>query len=255
MCLVVAWLTNLRQSEKTVVWSAFTSNLPKQQVAVVAKATALPEIAVLCALGQDRPDTACSNVVRLYSWLQSNVAYAMELEWLYRDGPNDAKRCLADMLVALSHLHRHSVLHRDIKPSAIMYDVRTGAWKLVDFDCAVLLEDTSLRTAELRVPVKFGHKPVGTDGYIAPELLRPGGFYSSSSEVWALGNALRSKFTNLPNAISRLITSMTESSPDLRWTVDTIARELVDSQRPPCTNGKTKPRNPLQNIGNLRHEG
>lgn len=74
---------------------------------------------------------------------------------------------------ALAYLHRHDILHLDLKPGNVI--VAQGIAKLLDLSVA-------------RAP---GRAPAGrgTRGYMAPEQAR-GGELTSATDVWALGSVL-----------------------------------------------------------------
>lgn len=74
---------------------------------------------------------------------------------------------------ALHYLHRHNVLHLDIKPSNIMLECGTA--KLMDLSIA-------------RPPGR-GRRGIGTPHYMAPEQAR-GGMLSAATDVWGVGVVL-----------------------------------------------------------------
>jgi serine/threonine protein kinase len=81
---------------------------------------------------------------------------------------------LAELYLALEHLHKHNIVHRDVKIENVMLSAE-GHVKLVDFGLAV--EMTSM--------VEY-IKPVGSLIYMAPELIkqRTGGRHT---DWWAYG--------------------------------------------------------------------
>lgn len=81
------------------------------------------------------------------------------------------------ILLALSYLHTHGVVHRDLKLSNFVYDADINALKLIDFGLSKFF------VSKRRVPRM--HTCCGTLGYIAPEVLD--GTYTSQCDMWSLG--------------------------------------------------------------------
>lgn len=68
---------------------------------------------------------------------------------------------IAELLLAVKHLHTMGFAHRDIKPENMMLD-RVGHLKLVDFGSSAKLNRDGKINARM---------PVGTSEYLAPEIL------------------------------------------------------------------------------------
>jgi NIMA (never in mitosis gene a)-related kinase len=75
--------------------------------------------------------------------------------------------------LALDHLHKQRVLHRDIKSGNIL--LHNGMLQLADFGLAKRLEGNE----------KFSRTQVGTPNYMCPELLQEKP-YNHKSDVWSL---------------------------------------------------------------------
>ncbi|GAB9464656.1 hypothetical protein Gpo141_00002084 [Globisporangium polare] len=81
---------------------------------------------------------------------------------------------LAEMILALEHLHSHGIIHRDLKPENVLIS-REGHVKLTDFGLAKeYQEGDELLTV------------CGTQEYMAPEMLLGKG-YDSAVDWWSLG--------------------------------------------------------------------
>jgi serine/threonine protein kinase len=78
----------------------------------------------------------------------------------------------------LACIHEAGYEHRDIKPDNILFDSRTGRFRIIDFGLSS----------------KVGKRPgySGTTGYIAPELNRPANQRGDlrAADIWALGATL-----------------------------------------------------------------
>ncbi|MFF4156008.1 serine/threonine-protein kinase [Streptomyces sp. NPDC001678] len=104
-------------------------------------------------------------------------------------GPLPADTCLrlfAALAEALSHVHAHEVLHRDLKPHNIILSA-VGP-KLIDFGIARGAEQTALTQA--------GTAP-GTPGYTAPEIITRNDV-SPAADVFALGATMAAVATGRP---------------------------------------------------------
>ena len=89
---------------------------------------------------------------------------------------DDALAVVASVAAGLDALHRGGIVHRDVKPSNVLFR-DDGSAALTDFGLARSAADTVVtRPGQL----------LGTLDYLAPELLR-GGEASPASDVYALG--------------------------------------------------------------------
>jgi len=87
----------------------------------------------------------------------------------------DAKFYIAEMVLALEHLHHCHVIHRDLKPENVLLG-QDGHIRLTDFGLSRedYDESTPLRTV------------CGTNHYMAPEMIRKSG-YNKAVDWWSLG--------------------------------------------------------------------
>jgi serine/threonine protein kinase len=108
---------------------------------------------------------------------------------------SEAMQIFAQACLAVEYLHRHNILHRDLKAANFMYAANIGLVKLIDFGFAkryptsVTADDkppTGANADPNRVQQGVDQSFVGTPYCIAPEMWggRP---YAHKLDVWALG--------------------------------------------------------------------
>eukprot|EP00898_Chlorokybus_atmophyticus_P008347 jgi/Chlat1/8513/Chrsp80S07898 len=125
---------------------------------------------------------------------------------------------LAQLLLALKHMHEKKILHRDLKTKNVFLTKKLRI-KLGDFGLSKVLGTAS----------SFAQSAVGTPYYLSPELCE-GRPYNGKSDVWALGcvtyelTTFRHAFdaTNLP-ALAQPAPVPSTYSPELR---DLVRRML-----------------------------
>ncbi len=138
---------------------------------------------------------------------------------------------------AIHYLHRHDILHLDLKPTNIVSE--RGLAKVLDLSVA-------------RAPGQC-HAGVGTNNYMSPEQVR-GGVLGPAADVWGIGAVLFEattgevpfdgededhyeqlerpiepirEYRRTPAAFANLIESCLEPEPERRLTVDELAGELA----------------------------
>ncbi|KAF8665581.1 hypothetical protein AX16_000039 [Volvariella volvacea WC 439] len=87
-----------------------------------------------------------------------------------------ARFYIAELILALEHLHKHNIVYRDLKPENILLDA-TGHVALCDFG----LSKVDLRSGELATTF------CGTTEYLAPEVLLDEQGYTKNVDFWSLG--------------------------------------------------------------------
>ncbi|KAL6309612.1 kinase-like protein [Sparassis latifolia] len=87
-----------------------------------------------------------------------------------------ARFYVAELILALEHLHKYDIVYRDLKPENILLDA-TGHVALCDFG----LSKPDLRSDELT------NTFCGTTEYLAPEVLLDEHGYSKMVDFWSLG--------------------------------------------------------------------
>ncbi|HST25065.1 MAG TPA: serine/threonine-protein kinase [Gaiellaceae bacterium] len=132
---------------------------------------------------------------------------------LRRGGPlssGDAAALAAELGRGLDALHEHGIVHRDVKPSNVLFDA-AGAAALSDFGLARAVDSTRLtRDGQL----------LGTPHYLAPELIE-GGEANAASDLYALGCVLYECVVGSPPFAAHRLTELgfahlTEPVPDPR---------------------------------------
>ncbi|MFI7665905.1 protein kinase [Nocardia sp. NPDC049526] len=132
------------------------------------------------------------HVVRVFDYIEADELCLLVMEYLpggtvgsrFATDGFDAATAVAVGLACAAGLeaaHRHKILHRDVKPSNLMFGTG-GAIKLTDFGIAKIVggdETLVTRTGEI----------VGTPSYIAPEQAR-GQPLSPATDVYALATML-----------------------------------------------------------------
>ncbi|XP_067933145.1 uncharacterized protein [Watersipora subatra] len=74
--------------------------------------------------------------------------------------PSDVRDYMRQLLLALSHIHKHNIIHRDIKPNNFLYSTKSNKCALVDFGLAQVIpshqsqEEKSIYTNETRIPLE-----------------------------------------------------------------------------------------------------
>ncbi|WP_102146045.1 serine/threonine-protein kinase [Mycobacterium hubeiense] len=132
------------------------------------------------------------HVVPVYDYIEQGDLCLLVMEYLpggtvadrFANDGFDATSAMAVALACAAGLeaaHRHGVLHRDVKPSNLMF-ARGGTVKLTDFGIAKIVggDDTLVTRAG---------EVVGTPSYIAPEQAR-GQQLSPATDVYALATML-----------------------------------------------------------------
>ncbi len=81
------------------------------------------------------------------------------------------------LCLGCAHLHRHGVMHRDLKPQNLLVDKATNVIKVADLGLG----------RAFSVPVKSYTHEIVTLWYRAPEVLLGGSHYSTPVDMWSVG--------------------------------------------------------------------
>ena len=141
------------------------------------------ECEILMPLAQSTLTDCLANIKRFHSENQ---------HYFYRS----VMDFLNNMVVSLSTLAEHNVLHRDIKPDNIVY--RNGAWVLIDFGSASMGDDATHQEALKKMSC--------TIAYAAPENTSPQEFISATAiDAYSIGIILFDMLNDI-TAVSRKTT-------------------------------------------------
>merc|ERR1712216_552534 len=130
----------------------------------------------------------------------------------------------------LQFLHRHGVVHRDVKPDNLVYSNCREKLKLIDFSLAGVAR---LGDSQSKV-----HGEVGTEGYQAPEVLLSAGKigYDHKCDIFSLGCVVHAMLEGDPPKVDvssgaakvDLTLSDRLSVPTRRFVTDLLAVNPID---------------------------
>ena len=139
------------------------------------------------------------NLVRLYAVIEDEVEEQVHLVMQYvENGPiakikdgmctplpiADVIHYMVQVSAGLSYLHKHNILHRDVKPENILVDRHRNAY-VADFGVSSVTED---RGAHPRTPTVCG-----TIAFLSPEVISSNDailLYGKEADTWAFGVSL-----------------------------------------------------------------
>eukprot|EP00928_Gymnodinium_smaydae_P078933 TRINITY_DN62986_c0_g1_i1.p1 TRINITY_DN62986_c0_g1~~TRINITY_DN62986_c0_g1_i1.p1 ORF type:complete len:354 (+),score=58.90 TRINITY_DN62986_c0_g1_i1:78-1139(+) len=104
---------------------------------------------------------------------------------------DEAKRVSRAMCEGIEFLHRNGVVHRDVKPSNVLFSCQAlcpDELKLIDFSHAGV--------GPIGEAAEFDHH-LGTAGYVAPEILCQRGTYNDKCDVFSFGCTVHAMLANM----------------------------------------------------------
>ncbi|KAG0447175.1 hypothetical protein HPP92_028487 [Vanilla planifolia] len=125
--------------------------------------------------------TPSGDVALLLEYMDGGTLESLLAARERRPFPESALACVAhQILLGLSYLHSHKIVHRDIKPGNLLINT-AGEIKIADFGVSKIM----------RQPLGPCVSYVGTSAYMSPERFDPesyGGKYDPyAADVWSLG--------------------------------------------------------------------
>ncbi|KAF9942050.1 hypothetical protein BGZ65_011690, partial [Modicella reniformis] len=113
-------------------------------------------------------------------WIVMDYAAGGSIRSLLQTLKGIDEKCIAviarEVLQALSYLHKHGIIHRDIKAANILL-TDEGRVQLCDFGVAGQVTMNSLKRNSF----------VGTPYWMAPEVIREGQTYDYKADIWSFG--------------------------------------------------------------------
>ena len=143
--------------------------------------------------------------------------YPQGMEW------RKVVRIAQQVLIGLSCLHELDIIHRDVKPSNILFDKKGGAY-LADFGVSQIPGGTVGRTTMLA-----GSHP-GDPEYAAPEQMSASTYLTPAADVFALGATLFEMLTG--RRYKRVSPArVTDFKKDVPAWLDNLVNKSVDEDR------------------------
>lgn len=132
-----------------------------------------PNIVKLIEVTRERNGT----LYFIFEYMQGNLYQLISQRSLKLFSEFEVKRLMFQVLLGLSHMHKHGYFHRDLKPENLLTSSKDGGLiKIADFGLA----------REIRSLPPYTEY-VSTRWYRAPEIILKSNQYSSPVDIWAMG--------------------------------------------------------------------
>ncbi|MBE6036968.1 MAG: Stk1 family PASTA domain-containing Ser/Thr kinase [Clostridiales bacterium] len=137
--------------------------------------------------------------------------------------PREAVRIARQICSALSHAHKHQIIHRDVKPHNILL-TSDGTAKITDFGIA--------KAVDMGTVVGNTGMVLGSVHYLSPEQAR-GGYVDEKTDIYSMGIMLYEMLTgqvpfDADNPVAVAVKHMNEEITPPSRLVDTIPQELEE---------------------------
>uniref|UniRef100_A0A3B5LJH2 non-specific serine/threonine protein kinase n=1 Tax=Xiphophorus couchianus TaxID=32473 RepID=A0A3B5LJH2_9TELE len=136
-----------------------------------------------------------------------------------RLGEREVRRYTRQILSAVEHLHKHGIVHRDLKIENFLLDEHNNI-KIVDFGLSNTLKPDSLSLELLNTQC-------GSPAYAAPELLAHKK-YGSKVDVWSIPSAVMASYHLLLIKFNRSHKGAKASKVNASQHTDTKTHRCVD---------------------------
>lgn len=164
--------------------------------------------------------TQCHNLMQAYDYKICNSYYSLsmpiancDLSKIYtRKIKFDIRSIFRDICLGIKYLHDRRIIHGDIKPENILiFKNRNKAMaKVSDFSLSSFCFGEYIE-----------NKNAYTIGYRAPEIYNSG-YYSFKSDIWALGQTLKTLRLEESPSLKELLHYMTLENINERWSIDEV---------------------------------
>ena len=144
----------------------------------------------------------------------------------FRARPKEALTFIAECAEAMELVHSTDVIHRDINPSNILLDNKSGLPVILDFGCCYMSEDGN--------PVTLVDEGVGTPNYMAPEcevgsevnIEATADIYSLGKLLWALLTGERAFARERPAFSNKQLQKVLPNVPDSLHAMEIFQRSI-----------------------------